>query len=421
VHLTRLVIHKYRNVTPGTTLVFSPGKNVLLGKNATGKTTLLNLLASVVSSDFSGLKGEEFSLEYELVAPEGRIQAVVRNEWKSPTPFSIEGLSLLQEATSSYQFTWSIRAAWASGVIKIETTPSTVQVVKDESGDTRSGTTGDLSGMGWSLPRGCFLALMRTFPDEPGLHVSFAKFFVSSFSNERLRFDESLDFFRGMLSREVGVSGRGPDAGTGAGVPPEVRKLVAREVAADVEQGVLEFSDKQLRFLGASLGDMGFGSGRMRVERIEKRLEEGVEHFRFGRFGFEFVREDGSAIHHSLLSYGQKRLLSFYYYLDCSSRVVIADELVNGLHHDWIDSCLDAIGDRQAFLTSQNPLLLDYLHFESAEQARSSFILCRMEKHEKQERLVWENMTEEDSERFFSAYQVGIQHVSEILRTKGLW
>jgi hypothetical protein len=30
-------------------------------------------------------------------------------------------------------------------------------------------------------------------------------------------------------------------------------------------------------------------------------------------------------------------------------------------------------------------------------------------------------MSEYDSERFFDAYQVGLQHVSEILRTKGLW
>jgi hypothetical protein len=35
--------------------------------------------------------------------------------------------------------------------------------------------------------------------------------------------------------------------------------------------------------------------------------------------------------------------------------------------------------------------------------------------------MVWWNMPEYDAKRFFEAYQVGIQHVSEILRTKGLW
>jgi hypothetical protein len=91
------------------------------------------------------------------------------------------------------------------------------------------------------------------------------------------------------------------------------------------------------------------------------------------------------------------------------------------MHHEWIDACLEELGDRQAFLTSQNPLLLDYLSFESAEEVRSSFVLCRTELQGDHEQMVWENMTAEDSEGFFNAYQVAIQHVSELLRTRGLW
>ncbi len=45
VRLTRLKIDRFRNVKPGTDLRFGPTFNVLLGKNATGKSTLLDVIA----------------------------------------------------------------------------------------------------------------------------------------------------------------------------------------------------------------------------------------------------------------------------------------------------------------------------------------------------------------------------------------
>jgi hypothetical protein len=35
--------------------------------------------------------------------------------------------------------------------------------------------------------------------------------------------------------------------------------------------------------------------------------------------------------------------------------------------------------------------------------------------------MSWSNMTREAAETFFSAYQAGIEHVGEILRTRGMW
>ena len=101
--------------------------------------------------------------------------------------------------------------------------------------------------------------------------------------------------------------------------------------------------------------------------------------------------------------------------------MLIADELVNGLHHEWISACLDEIGERQAFLTSQNPLLLDFLRFDSVEQVRRTFILCERASNDVGTQLIWRNLTEDEAESFFLAYQTGIQRVSDILLTKGLW
>ena len=76
---------------------------------------------------------------------------------------------------------------------------------------------------------------------------------------------------------------------------------------------------------------------------------------------------------------------------------------------------------RQAFLTSQNPLLLDYLPITSADEVRRSFVLCRSEPREGRPGWIWENMSEGDAQELYNAYEVGVEHVSEILQSRGLW
>jgi hypothetical protein len=141
----------------------------------------------------------------------------------------------------------------------------------------------------------------------------------------------------------------------------------------------------------------------------------------FGRAEFLFSRARGVVFNHNALSYGQKRLLAFLYYLDANPKFVVADELVNGMHHDWIRASVDEIGERQAFLTSQNPLLLDYLPLESVEQIHKSFVQCRTEVVDGEPQIVWSNLATEDAAELFADYKVGIQPVGEILRARDLW
>ncbi len=82
---------------------------------------------------------------------------------------------------------------------------------------------------------------------------------------------------------------------------------------------------------------------------------------------------------------------------------------------------MQAIGDRQAFLTSQNPLLFEYVEFESIEQVETRFITCRSELVDGAEQLVWQNMPREDAERFYRGYQADIESIGDILINRGLW
>jgi len=74
-----LRIERFKNVLPGTKIEFSDGFNVLLGQNGTGKTTLLELISSVVRCDFGKLQGEDFAIEYEMAAGEVVIRVSLRN------------------------------------------------------------------------------------------------------------------------------------------------------------------------------------------------------------------------------------------------------------------------------------------------------------------------------------------------------
>ncbi|HEX4418062.1 MAG TPA: hypothetical protein VH165_09195 [Kofleriaceae bacterium] len=122
---------------------------------------------------------------------------------------------------------------------------------------------------------------------------------------------------------------------------------------------------------------------------------------------------------HASLSFGQKRLLSYLYYLACNSHIGVADELVNGMHHAWIEYCLGpACEGRQMFYTTQNPLLLDFLVFETEAEVSERFVTCTWDP---EIGFIWENLEPRVGEEFYRLYKTGIQHVSDILRTKGWW
>lgn len=237
------------------------------------------------------------------------------------------------------------------------------------------------------------------------------------------RLDEALHSFDSITHSnfELSREGRGGGGGTfGPWLPVEFMPA-ATEPASQMPL-VIPF-DK--------LGSLGFVSGEVHP-RVLKRSEEGqkVSTFYHG-FDCLFRRADGSLISHELLSFGQKRLFSFLWYLAARQGhpngwwprlPVVADELLNGLHHDWIEVCFDRLRDCQSFLATQHPFLLDHIPIESADAARTSFVRCSLGTGpDGREQMVWRNFTEDEAERFFTAYQTGIQQVSEVLRTEGLW
>lgn len=188
----------------------------------------------------------------------------------------------------------------------------------------------------------------------------------------------------------------------GVSPPPEVIVLGREEMPA----------------LGEFIDASQYTGGRLILSWIGA-FQRGDLLYAGGNARFELI--DGSQISHYQLSFGEKRLLAFLIKLYACPSTIIVDELANGMHHGWIERAVELMDDfgTQAFLTSQDPLLIDGIPLsEDSYPTRNTVVLCEIAESG---RLRWRNMTSDEAEDFFESLAVGLQHVSEIMRSKGLW
>jgi energy-coupling factor transporter ATP-binding protein EcfA2 len=442
--LKRLTIKKFRHVEP-TELVFDDRYTVPLGLNGSGKTTLLKLISACLRSDFSAYKDEEFHVKYAFEVDGATFTVDARNEFEQvdptpPSPKRPAGFELPSRLRSSASMILE-RTDYDPFEMRLHDGFIVLAPREKPPSDT-------------ALPRpakmpieGAFLAqaLFGAYPELDAIKA-WQNDGVRGFpwdllqASQCYRFDESLE----TLSALTGVAGASGDAPPTTGaellfsrnsdketrpfmasiafLPEELRSSLTQEpTPADVTEGSIKHESDQVTFLRTFVRAAGFSSGKLRINLARSDNGGTWRTFSFKGVAFRFQTANGSALTHELLSYGQKRLLSFLYYVACNDSVVVADELVNGLHHAWIEVCLDAIGERQAFLTSQNPLLLDFLPPASPEEAQRRFIRCVPEERDGRDVMVWRNLTPDEAKELCTQYNVGIQQLSELLRVNGLW
>jgi hypothetical protein len=381
-HLSEFEVRSFRNVRP-TTLTFRPGINVVLGKNAAGKTTLLKLLADSLRlfPDPEDEQSTRHLLKDGTQSLRRETRAIAR---KSIDPSRAREFSTIERFEAEFpQARFS--AVVGDGVLEIDGKPQPPQMPSE------------------FTFRGLLRELKSRSPDLPSHFLSFPP--------ETRRLDESLEYLNELLAfSQTRKKGSLAENSMWHGLPASFHDF---NVQSDSDVGPF-FKPP---FLSRVASVMGYDSAQCRVD-VDSKTTAGTVETRYYNLRFAF-RAGQDSFTHASLSYGEKRLLAFFAMSDACPDIVIADELVNGLHHDWIRACIKEIGERQAFLTSQNPLLLDYMEFESATDVQHGFVLC--ERSEGRGELVWRNPTEEEAKEFFSAYETGIQTVSEILIAKGFW
>ncbi|WP_395852941.1 AAA family ATPase [Cystobacter fuscus] len=432
VKLQWLQVNKFRSVKPGTRLTFNKGHNVLLGQNGTGKTTLLNLIAAAIESDFADFKDEEFDLSYELISDTAVARISVQNEnQRAPILSGLEGMSGLQSEALVSASRLRAPVSSVSVIIFLKQSGFQFKLELDGKGGSyqrmdESAPSLALESSSWGINESfgieMVVGMTQLFREKvvgDDVFVALLSLFPMETTS---RFDESLVYFNSLGERvfkviqdSVGHIRVFDFMDLNGTMSKELAVLARQDWGAD--RYVLTSDD--LPFLARAAQLLDFESAEAIVELQESTKTDEGSVMQLRNLRFYFRRPSGARISEKMLSYGQKRMLAFMHYLASTKSAVIADELVNGLHHGWIRACFELLGERQVFLTSQNPLLLDYLNFQSPEDVRSTFVLCRRDKGSEQ--MVWENMSQEAAEDFFDSYKVGFQQVGELLQTKALW
>lgn len=433
VALERLKISRYRNVAPGTELVFGDHFNVLLGKNGTGKTTLLRLIAMIVSGRLGPLEDEPFDIEYDLRFPGLDVKVEMRN---APAERR-NGPDILRAPPE---------LSWAYQIHLVLDESQRWVVAASPLGAMLHGPTGAETPLPTQSPfvTDVVLSAVLTMLEshlartaEPRNHVPaglWAALRARTAGMRRAgRFDEALAAFDSITGGEqpqrAGDLPRGSLSLEADGVmsfdhfvPEEIIRHTAEPKHRGAGGMPLPLRSEDLPLLQKFVAAAGVVGAEMTWKLSSRRTDEaGRSKLELAGFDIMVQVDESTTISHDLLSNGQKRLLSFLYYAAANPDIVIADELANGMHHDWVQTCVDEISDRQSFLASQDPLLFDFLTFDSQQAVQQSFILCGLERRDGRGTFTWKNLDDAAASSFYRAYEAGIQHVSEILRTKGLW
>lgn len=404
--LMHLRVDKFRHVRPGTTINFGARFNTVVGQNGAGKTTLLELVSAILRNDFRAFAEEDWTVHAVLEDSSVVLEATLENRITATSP-------LRSAITIKGELRYDGREIQIDGNDQ-QTTFTTADGAL-ESHEILSSS----NFRGFDLISETIDALHETAWSSLTPPLSPLPLF-----DDCTRITEGIETFIKLF---------GPGDTT-----PSIMAVVAVEPTNDDPQSTYGVNiDSSSLNTTSSKSDQititawptfdqlielsQYTSARLILTKTARQLRAGQTFTTFANPLARFTTRSGNEIPHHQLSFGEKRLLTFLIKLYAYPHTIIVDELANGMHHAWIERCIELIEElgTQAFLSSQNPLLLDCLPLTRETYGTDhALVICEFSDSGE---MVWRNLSEAETTDFFKSLDVGIQHVSEIMRSKGLW
>ncbi|MEZ4408303.1 MAG: hypothetical protein R3A52_17770 [Polyangiales bacterium] len=417
-----LKVHEFRDVRRGSELTFSDGVHLALGQNGSGKSTLVELIAAVAAIDFGGpfFTATPFHIEARLELGPITLHVDARREFEPVRLRSVgekyvdlpprdEADVLVKVEVPGVLQQW-LRARSGEALVRYDFDPRE---------DHRPGEPIRLLGGVNPLRLTTSHAISHgaTIPHDGGLRVHPAVWDawrrVSEQPGTAAPYDEALGALSSLVGGGLTVV-RGDSARVGSPwLPPSLDFDSKNGEPVEVDLGRDPLLASAIRQLGFDSARAYFGPGA--------HWSVG---WRYAAPTVQFFHDGRGVRRHDQLSFGQQRLFSFAWYLACNPDIAVADELVNGLHADWIDWCVDAIGDRQCFLTAQSPLLVDAVRFDSEDQLRKGIIVCEARRADSGAgtEISLRQLDDREAALLTSAYrQSRLDLLSDLLRALDLW
>lgn len=425
--LERIKVNQFRSVEPGTELWFSEGLHVVLGKNASGKSTLLDLIAASLAVNFDRpvFHDDPLDLEFTLRAGdlhfEAKVKRAPRDENVSAIPEDVEGRNRSQREEGHY----ILRAPSGFKVTVVLSTDDLPRRAVEGVDPAQYGLDKPLEGRHQLRPLspsvgGLYNLWLQgsSWKQWEAVTRMGTKILLAAAHDEPFRMSEGDELLNAFADSHF-VIRLGESLRSSPYLLPEgVRKALSPTGSAIEVQLALE------PFLFAFIREMGFTEARMSLgpPRVERYLGHDV--FAYSLPTFTFYRDGRLVRRVDQLSYGQRRLFALGWYLTCTRDSAILDEPANGLHESWIAFLISQLHDRQVFLTSQNREMLDMLPFSTETELSRGFVLCepRPQPGGGEPTLHWRGLREDESALMIKALGASrVDLITDLLRALDLW
>lgn len=186
----------------------------------------------------------------------------------------------------------------------------------------------------------------------------------------------------------------------------------------DFEENIV-ISKEESRTLSIMCDILNVDDIRLNYKIEDINLSEDNLYLSLGKVSPSIVLNNGNIISYTKLSYGEKRMFHLIISFFESKSTVLLDEPVNGFHDYFIDRTIELCSevDSQLFIANQNPILFDYIEVDDRKDFISKFVFCKVEDN----KMNWNNPSIDEADNFMDHYDNNFFHVSKILKKLKLW